>query len=52
VWRAKEKADEVEVASVNMFILPTEFKALSDDDAEHAMVQLSLDPVPAIYDKP
>ena len=52
MWRTKEKADEVEVTSVNMFILPTEFKAISDDDVEFAMVQLSLDPMPAIYEKP
>ena len=33
VWRPKEKADEVEAASVNMVcILPREFKASSDGE--------------------
>ena len=38
VWCSKEKADEVQAASFNMvFILPMEFKAPSDEDAEQAM---------------
>ena len=53
VWRPKEKADEVEAASVNMvFVLPMEFKASSDGEVEQAMAQLSLDPMQATFEKP
>ena len=53
MWRAEEKADEVETASVNMvFILPIEFKAPTDDETEKAKAQLSLDPMQATFDKP
>ena len=35
VWRVKEKADEVEAASVNMvFVLLMEFKVSSDEEVE------------------
>ena len=50
--RAKDKADEVPTASVNMvFVLPMEFKAPSDEDVEQAMSKLSLDPIPATFEK-
>ena len=53
VWGAKEISNEVEATSVNMvFILLMEFKAHSEDDIEQVMVQLSLDPVPATFEKP
>jgi len=53
VWRAKKKADGVEPMSVNMvFVLPLEFKAPSDEAVEHAMAQLSLDPMRVTFDKP
>ena len=53
VWRVKEKADEVEAASVNMvFVLPMEFKASSNGEAEQTMAQLSLDPMQATFEKP
>jgi len=48
----KEKADDVEAASVNMvFVLPMEFKASSDEEVEQTMAQLSLDPMQATFDK-
>jgi hypothetical protein len=56
VWRFKQKADEpAPSASVNMvFVLPMEFKAPFDDEEakEQAMAQLSLDLMPATFDKP
>jgi hypothetical protein len=52
----KQKADEAAPsASVNMvFIFPLEFKAPNDDEEtkEQAMSQLTLDPMPATFDKP
>jgi hypothetical protein len=56
VWRVKQKADEpAPSASVNMvFVLPMEFKAPTDDEEidEQAMAQLTLDLMPATFDKP
>jgi hypothetical protein len=56
VWRVKQKADETAPsASVNMvFVLSMEFKAPTDDEEakELAMAQLTLDPMPATFDKP
>jgi len=53
VWRPKERADGVEAASVNMvFVLLMEFKALSDQEIEQTMAQLSLDPMQATFEKP
>ena len=53
VWCPKEKADEVEAASVNMvFVLPMEFKASSNEEVQQTMAQLSLDPMQATFEKP
>ena len=53
VWRPKERADGVEAASVNMvFVLLMEFKALSYQEVEQTMTQLSLDPMQATFEKP
>ena len=53
VWHRKKEADGTEVASVNMvFVLPMEFKALSNEEVEQTMAQLSLDPMQATFEKP
>ena len=53
IWHAKEKADEVVAASVNMvFILPMTFKAQSGEEIAQDMAQFSLDPMQATFDKP
>jgi len=53
VWRPREKVDGVEAASVNMvFVLPMEFKTLSNEEVEQTMAQLSLDPMRATFEKP
>jgi hypothetical protein len=56
VWCVKQKTNETAPsASINMvFILPMEFKAPTDDEEaeEQAMAELTLDPMPATFDKP
>ena len=62
VWRAKPRADDDQdsgssVVPINMvFVMPKEFMAPCDEDCEpkleEAMAQLSLEPLPAIFEKP
>ena len=58
MWRPKPKADKDDgpAAGVNMvFMLPKEFMApidLDTSDEEEGLAQLTLDPTPAIFEKP